>query len=362
VEKAQEFLHKLLQIVVQSGASDVHFKVGSPPLFRINGALTEMKASKLSPEFMRALAMLLITDKGMREQLDRLQEYDVAYSIPDLARFRVNFFRQRGTLAAVLRVIPWRIPTMPELGLPPVLERLAMQDRGLILVTGPTGSGKSTTLAAMIDYINQHKKIHIVTIEDPIEFLHVDVKSSICQREIRTDTADFASALRAVLRQDPNVILVGEMRDAETIDIALKAAETGHLVMSTLHTIDAMRSVNRLIGIFEPDAQATVRIRLADSLVGVISQRLLPRADGRGRIVAVEVMLNTPSIQGCIREPDKTYMIPHYIEEGRTQYGMQSFDQHLMDLYRAGKITFEVAKAAATRPSDFERAVMLESR
>lgn len=361
MEKSEEFLHKLLQVVIQSGASDVHFKVGSPPLFRINGVLTEMKAAKLTPEFVQAFVKLLITNKAVRDRLDELQDYDLSYSIPGLARFRANIFRQRGTLAAILRVIPWKIPTVEELGLPPIVEKLAMEDRGLILVTGPTGSGKSTTLAAMIEVINQEKKVHIVTIEDPIEFLHTDKKSSISQREIRTDTANFAGALRAALRQDPDVILVGEMRDTETIDVALKAAETGHLVLSTLHTTDAMGTVNRLIGVFPAEEQSTVRIRLADSLKGIIAQRLLPRADGKGRVASVEVMVATSTIQGCIREMDKTYMIPHYLEEGRSQYGMQSFDQHLMELYKAGKITFVVAKAAASRPSDFERAVMLET-
>jgi twitching motility protein PilT len=260
----------------------------------------------------------------------------------------------------VLRHIPYVLPTIEDLGLPPVLGDIALAERGLVLVTGITGSGKSTTLAAMINLINRKKRCKIITIEDPIEFLYRDELASIAQRECGSDTENFAKALRAALRQDPDIILVGEMRDKETIDIAIKAAETGHLVLSTVHTTDAPRTINRVLSVFDPSEQASARLRLAETLLGVVSQRLLQKSDGSGRVAACEIMRRTTTIQECIADPDKIHMMKEYIEKGREHYGMQTFDQHLTDLYRAGAITLETAKAAATSASDFERNLQFE--
>ena len=354
----KEKLNKILISAIKNGASDVHFKVGAPPLFRIHGSLFPTKAEVLTPEDTRAFANILTSG---RVEIDKINEFDCSYTLENIGRFRVNIFRRMGNISIVLRYIPFKIPTFEELNLPSVLAKIAMFERGLVLVTGTTGSGKSTTLASMIDYINSRKRVHIITIEDPIEFLHKDKKASISQREVGIDTKDFSTALRAALREDPDVILVGEMRDAETIDIALKAAETGHLVLSTVHTTDAIRTISRLISVFPSDEQEFVRIRLAESLKATISQRLLPRKDGKGRVVAVEIMIVTPIIEDCIKDKEKTHLIKDYIEKGRTQYGMQTFDQHLLDLFNQGIISFEVAKAAATSPSDFERAVLLSS-
>jgi twitching motility protein PilT len=254
----------------------------------------------------------------------------------------------------VLRVIPFEAPKFQQLALPPVLERIAERERGLVLVTGVTGSGKSSTIAAVVEHINQNRQKHIVTLEDPVEFLHRDKKSSITQRDIGTDTRSFATGLRATLRQDPDVILIGEMRDVEAIDTAMKAAETGHLVISTVHTQNAVQTISRLVAVFDRSEQEMARIRLAESLEAVISQRLLPRADGSGRIVACEVMIVTGTIRDCIRDPERVREIPDLIEEGRDQYGSQSFDQHLLDLVREQKVSFPVAMAAATNPSDFD--------
>jgi twitching motility protein PilT len=269
----------------------------------------------------------------------------------------VNIYRQRGSLSAVLRIIPAEAPTLEQLQLPPVIRTIASQERGLVLVTGATGSGKSSTLAAMIDHINKNEKVHILTIEDPIEFLHRNVQSSISQREIGTDTSGFATALRAALRQDPDVILVGEMRDLETIDIALKAAETGHLVLSTVHTVDAPSTIQRLVSVFPAEEQTFARLRLADSLKATISQRLLPRSDGRGRALALEVMVQTKTIQEYIRDASRTSMMKDVLEKGRDQYGMQTFDMHLIQLYKGGVIALDTAVSAASNPSDFQRAL-----
>lgn len=356
----EKIINQLLAAAVKAGASDIHLKVGSPPVFRMGGDLREVKAPRLMPEDTRNAAILLITNERAREQIGVLKEYDGSYSIRDVGRFRVNIFRQRGTLECVLRVIPYGIPTFKDLGLPPVIEEICQEERGLILVTGVTGSGKTSTLASMIGYINKTYKRHILTIEDPIEFIHRDEKSSVSQREIGADTDGFGIALRSALREDPDVILVGEMRDYETIDIALKAAETGHLVFSTVHTTDAAKTINRLISVFPSDEQNMVRIRLADALRATISQRLLPKKDAVHRVVALEIMRNTLSIQECIREQDKTPEMKQFIEKSRDQYGMISFDQHLSDLFKAGLIDLEVAKASASNPSDFERALHFE--
>jgi twitching motility protein PilT len=278
-----------------------------------------------------------------------------------VGRFRVNIYRQRNTFAVILRVIPFEVPTLESLGLPPVLREVASEERGLVLITGVTGSGKSSTLAAMINLINQTQRCHILTIEDPIEFMHKNQKASISQREIGLDTPGFNVALRAALRQDPDIILVGEMRDTETIDIALKATETGHLVFSTVHTTDAAKTVGRLISVFPSSEQNMVRIRLAENLKATVSQRLLVRKGGKGRVAALEILRMTKTIEECIKDPLKTHEIKDVIEAGRDTYGTQSFDQHLMELFNGGVIDFETAQSAATNPSDFERAVLLNS-
>jgi twitching motility protein PilT len=300
---------------------------------------------------------LSVQEEDVDKTVKTLQDFDCSYSLPGIARFRVNICRQRGTFAVVLRVVPFDIPSADTLGLPKVVKDIAMEERGLILVTGITGSGKSTTMAAMVNLINNAKPCKIVTIEDPIEYLHKEIKASVIQREIGSDTESFAKSLRAALRQDPDIILVGEMRDRTTIDIALKAAETGHLVMSTLHTVDAPKTIQRIISTFELSEQLTVRKRLAEALTAVISQRLIRRKDNTGRVAVLEVMRNTLTIRDCIENPEKTATIRDYIAAGREQYGMQTFDQHLMDLFNQEVVDFETAKSAATSPSDFELSV-----
>ena len=350
---------KLLTVGVQNGASDIHFRPGDPPIYRFNGVLRPLKMDKLTAEHTREVALHLIADPLVKNQVDSIQDHDTSYGLSGVARFRVNIYRQRGSLAIILRIIPATVPSIDGLGLPEVLKTIASQDRGLVLVTGATGSGKSSTLAAMIDHINRSEPLHILTIEDPIEFMYKNIKSSISQREIGPDTNSFAMALRAALRQDPDVILVGEMRDTETIDIALKASETGHLVLSTVHTTDASRTINRLVSVFTAEEQAMVRMRLADCLKATISQRLLPKADGKGRAVALEIMVQTKTVQEYIRE-DRANELKDVIEKGRDTYGTQSFDQHLSQLYKTGTITLETASAAATNPADFQRALEFE--
>ncbi len=351
---------KLLSVGIQYGASDIHFRPGDPPTYRVNGTLAPLKVDKLKPNDTRAIALHVIRDPAIRENIDRMTEYDTSYSLPGVSRFRVNIYRQRGTLALVLRIIPADIPSVENLGLPPVITEIAEMERGLILVTGATGSGKSSTLAAMINHINQTRRVHIVTIEDPIEYLYTNGKASISQREIGIDTGDFTVALRAALRQDPDVILVGEMRDALSMDIALKAAETGHVVFATVHTTDASKTIGRLLSVFPADEQQMVRFRLADNLRATISQRLLARADGKGRVVAAEIMVATAMVQDAIRDGTKTGSLVDIIEQGRLQYHMQTFDQHLTELYRAGYVSLQTAVEAATSPSDFQRALMVE--
>ena len=351
---------QLLAAAIKNGASDVHLKAGAPPMFRLNGDLREVKAPKLQPEDTQSVVLHLLHSDELKQNIDKLRDHDTSYVLPEAGRFRVNIFRQRGSFEIVLRIIPLEIPTFEQLGLPPVLAKIAQTERGLVLVTGVTGSGKSSTLASLIGEINRTHKRHILTIEDPIEFVHQDIKSSVSQREIGPDTGDFAVALRAALRQDPDVILVGEIRDRETVDIALKAAETGHLVLSTLHTTDAPKTINRLIGLFPMEEQNVVRMRVAESLQSIVSQRLMPKKDGKGRAVAAEILVTTMSIVECIKEAEKTPEIHEHMEKGRDMYGMQSFDQHLSDLYKAGVITLEVAKSGASNPSDFERALHFE--
>ncbi len=353
----QERLNQVLELGFKSGASDIHFKAGGPPAFRVNGRLTYLQTDALAPGDVRQICLHLIADARTKEAIDRLQEFDTSYSLSGVGRFRVNIYRQRGSLSAILRIIPREVPTIEQLGLPPQAANLAQEERGMVLVTGASGAGKSTTLAALVHQINRTRSAHIVTIEDPIEFLHSNLQSSISQREIGVDTANYHVALRAALRQDPDVILVGEIRDSEAVDIALKSSETGHLVYSTIHTTDASKTIGRLISMFTNTDEHSIRLRLAENLKGTLSQRLLPRADGRGRVVACELMMVTKTVQQYIREAERTSDLKDVIEKGRGQYGMQSFDQHLIELLRGGFITAEVAKHAASNPSDFERAL-----
>ena len=346
-------VNELLKTAIVQGASDLHIKVGSYPILRINGELFPLLPEKrLSQEDTLKIAFAVMSP-GQREIFKKKNDIDLAYSVPGLGRFRCNIFIQRGTIGLVFRVIPMKIPTIEELLLPDVLKKISMEPRGLILVTGTTGSGKSTTLAAMIDNINAAKTDHIITIEDPIEYLHRDKRSIVNQREIGDDTESFSKALRAAMRQDPDVILVGEMRDFETIQTALTAAETGHLVLSTLHTIDATETVNRIISVFPPYQHKQVRMQLSSVLKAIISMRLVPKTDGSGRVPAVEILIATATIKDCILDPDKTKLIPDVVAQGALHYGMQTFDQSLFNLYKSGLITYEEALRRATNPDDF---------
>jgi twitching motility protein PilT len=347
-------MEKIIKAAVERGASDLHIKAGDAFRARIDGKLVPLTKQALTPDQTRAIALRLIPHEDDRARIDRITDFDCSYGVPGVGRFRVNIMRQRSSFMIVLRVIPFEIPTFEQLRLPAALDRIANAERGMVLVTGVTGSGKSSTMAAMVQHINRAQSKHIVTLENPIEFLHRDMKSSVTQREIGVDTESFKAGLRAALRQDPDVIMIGEMRDAETIDTAMKAAETGHLLVSTLHTADAQMTVNRVIAMFPPEEQGVARIRLAESLEAVVSQRLLPRADGKGRVAAVEVMIATPLIRDLILDDTRTGGIREAIAEGRDQYGMQTFDQHLMDLVHEGLVAYDVAVAASTRPADFD--------
>ena len=346
-------LPDLLKMAVERKASDLHIKVGSPPVLRIDDKLVPlMELPRLGQDVVVGMAASIMSPK-QREKFKERFEVDLAYSLPGLGRFRVNVFQQRGTVGLVLRVIPIKIQSISDLNLPPVLEQMALESRGLVLVTGTTGSGKSSTLAAMIDYINSNRAGHIITIEDPIEFLHRDKRCLVNQREIGVDTPSFSEALRSALRQDPDIILVGEMRDYETISTAILAAETGHLVMSTLHTLDATETINRIISVFPPFQQKQVRLQLAAVLKGILAQRLIPRADGKGRVPALEVCIATGTVRECIIDPDKTRRLTDVIGASTSQYGMQTFDQSLMSLYKRGLITYEEALLWCTNPDDF---------
>jgi twitching motility protein PilT len=347
-------LSEVLLVALNNRASDIHFKVGQPPVLRIDGELIPLKDYEALDASLIAKLAYQIMSERQRERFLREMEIDMGYGISGLGRFRVNIFQQRGTIAIALRVIPFGIKGFEELNLPvEVLERISDEVRGLVLLTGTTGSGKSTTLAAMIDYINANRRSHIITIEDPIEFLHRDQKGIISQREIGTDTDNFAQALKMALRQDPDVILVGEMRDFETIETAILAAETGHLVLSTLHTLDAAETVNRIVAVYPPYQQKQIRLQLAGILKGVISQRLLPRADGMGRVPAVEIMISTARIRDCIVDKDKTHEIHEAIAQGHATYHMQTFDQSLMSLLTRELITYEEALHHSSNPDDF---------
>ena len=347
-------LNEILSIGLKSGASDIHIKAGLPPIYRIDGTLRPLpKAPRISPEQTEQITQEIMNDL-QKERFAKAFEVDLAYGVPGLGRFRVNAFTQRGSISLVFRAIPFEIKSVDDLLLPPVIKKMAMANRGLILVTGATGSGKSTTLAAVIDYINANRKSHIVTIEDPIEFLHRDKKSIINQREVGSDTQGFQPALKGALRQDPDVILVGEMRDHETIETALTAAETGHLVLSTLHTVDATETVNRIISVFPPFQQRQVRIQLAAVLRGVVSMRLVPRLDGKGRVPAVEVMVASARVRQMIDDKELTKQLPDAIQQGFESYGMQTFDQSLMGLLKKKLITFEEALRQCSNPDDFK--------
>ncbi|MGI8654366.1 MAG: type IV pilus twitching motility protein PilT [Pyrinomonadaceae bacterium] len=343
----------LLKIAAGFGASDLHLKAGSFPFMRVGGELRPvMNSLPLSQEDTLDMAFSMMSNR-QKQRFKETSEVDIAYGVSGLGRFRANIFQQRGTVGLVLRVIPDHTRNSNELGLPPVLEKIADEQRGLILVTGTTGSGKSTTLAVMIDRINETRSGHIVTIEDPIEFLHRDKKAFVTQREVDVDTRSFAEALRGALRQDPDVILVGEMRDHETIETALTAAETGHLVLSTLHTLDATETIMRIVSSYPPHQQKSVRIQLAGILKAIVSMRLVRAAKGRGRVPAVEIMVSTGLIRDCIINEDKTSQIREAIAAGTSQYGMQTFDQSLFNLHQSGLITIEEALRGASNPDEF---------
>ncbi len=346
-------LNEVLRVAVEANASDIHLKAGLPPVFRRDNQLLPHKdVGRLTPEILGRLAAEIMTPP-QREVFERNREIDMGYGVSGLGRFRLNIFQQRGSVGMVFRVIPTAVKGVKELNLPEIIDKISDEPRGLILVTGTTGSGKSTTLAAMINHINATKTRHIITIEDPIEFLHRDKKSIVNQREVGFDTLSFSGALKSALRQDPDVILVGEMRDFETIETALVAAETGHLVLSTLHTVDAGETINRIISVFPPYQQKQVRLQLASILRGIVSQRLVPKADGTGRVPAVEVLVATARIRECIENPDKTKEIRQAIADGFTTYGMQTFDQSLMSLLTQKLVTYKEALRQCSNPDDF---------
>ena len=342
----------VLQKMVQENASDLHLKVGRPPTMRVDGELKQLELPPLKPEDLRSVGDQILPPKQRRE-FETEKEADFAIGVPGIGRFRVNMYQQRGSIAYAFRAIAFQAMTIKELNLPPVLEEIALKPRGLVLVTGITGSGKSTALASMIQFINENRHANIITIEDPIEFLHRDINCNINQREVGTDTGSFAQALRRVLRQDPDIILIGEIRDLETLEIALKAADTGHLVFSTLHTTDATQTINRVMSFYPPHEQADVRFTLSSALQAIVSLRLAPRSDRPGRIPACEVLINTAAVRDNIRDLDKTLNIPDLIRDGTVQYGMQSFDQSLMNWYSKGVISYESALFYATSPSEF---------
>ncbi len=342
----------VLQQMVQHNASDLHLKVGRPPTLRIDGHMVSLELPALKQEDLRSLAEQIMAPKNIKEFSEQ-KESDFALAVPGVGRFRVNAYQQRGTIAYALRTVPFQAKTISELNLPEVCERISLMPRGLILVTGITGSGKSTALASMLHYINQNRHANIITIEDPIEFLHRDIKSSINQREVGTDTNSFAQALRRVLRQDPDIILVGEIRDVDTLDTALKASETGHLVFSTLHTTDATQTINRILSFYPPHQQTEVRYMLSTALRAIISLRLVRRADKKGRVPAAEILVNTEAVRDQIRDMTKSLNIPQLIREGAVPYGMQSFDQSLMNWYQKGIVSYDDALFAATNPAEF---------
>jgi len=347
-------MEKIIKAAVDRGASDLHIKAGDVFRARINGRLVPLTKQRLTPEQTKVIAKQLIPTEEDRARIDKIRDYDCSWGMPGIGRFRVSILRQRSSFMIVMRVIPFDVPSFESLKLPPVLAQVASAERGMILVTGVTGSGKTSTMAAMVNHINQTQHKHVLTLENPIEFLHRDVNCSITQREIGTDTDDFRMGLRSALRQDPDVVMIGEMRDSETIDTAMKAAETGHLLISTLHTPDAVSTVGRIVAMFPAEEQGVARLRLSEALQAVVSQRLLPRADGKGRAAALEILICTGRARDMIRDTEHTSELYDYIKESREQYGMQTFDQHLMELVADGTVTYETALAAASNPADFE--------
>ncbi len=345
-------LRQVLEEMVRRKASDLHLKVGRGPVLRIHGELHESDLPAVRPEDLKSAAEQLLNPR-QREEFAKRKEIDFAIGVQGLGRFRVNLFQQRGTMGFAIRAIPFEIPSLADLDLPPVMEQIALFPRGLVLVTGVTGSGKSTTLASMVRQRNDREAVNIVTIEDPIEFLHRDQKSLISQREVGTDTISFQEALRHVLRQDPDIVMLGEIRERESMETVLKAANTGHMVLSTLHTTDTSQTIARAISFFPPHQHDEIRGLLADALRAIVSMRLLPRADGTGRVPAVEVLINTAAISDRIRAGDQIHTLPDLIADGRSQYGMQTFDQSLSDLHQRGLITYEAALQYATNPAEF---------
>jgi twitching motility protein PilT len=345
------FKQAISQMVSNNG-SDLLLKVGRPPTVRVNGELRGLDMQPLKPEDLKTLAEQIMTPRQVKEFSEK-KEADFAIGVPGVGRFRTNIYQQRGTLAFAFRAIPYEVKTIRELRLPEVLEEIALRPRGLVLVTGVTGSGKSTALAAMINHINQKERVNVITIEDPIEFLHRDVNANISQREVGSDTLSFGTALRHVLRQDPDVILIGEIRDLETLDTALKAADTGHLVFSTLHTTNATQTLNRIISFYPPHQHQEIRMLLSTALQAVCCLRLVPSKDGKGRVPAAEILINTAAVADNIRDTEKALNIPDLIAEGTVSYGMQSFDQSLMKWYQAGAISYESALFYSSNPSEF---------
>jgi len=345
-------LHQLLRAVVEKGASDLHITTGTPPQLRIDGSLVPLKTAALSPSDTKQLCYSVLTEE-QKIQFEKSNEIDLSFGVKGLARFRANFFVQRGAVAGVFRQIPFRIATFEELGLPPVIAQLANLNSGLVLVTGPTGSGKTTTLAAMIDKINSEQRYHILTVEDPIEFLHPNKMSVVNQREVGTDTTSFKDALRYVLRQDPDVVLVGELRDLETMEAALSISETGHLVLGTLHTNSAVQSINRILDAFPAHHQPQVRAQLSFTLQGVITQTLVPNANGPGRQMAMEIMIPNPAMRNLIRE-DKIHQLYSVMQTGQSQSGMQTMNQSLYALLRKGLISREDALMRSPEPDELE--------
>lgn len=348
-------IEQIIKAAIDRGASDLHIKAGDVFRARIDGKLVPLTKQRLTPDQTRAIAQHLITNDEDRARLDRVRDYDCSWGMPGVGRFRVNVLRQRSSFMIVMRVIPFDIPTFDTLKLPAILTSVASAEQGMILVAGGAGSGKSSTMAAIVNHINQNQQKHIVTLENPIEFLHRDLSSSVTQREIGVDTDDLQAGLRATLRQDPDVVLISEMRDLETIDTALTAAETGHLVITSLDTPDAVTTVSRIVAMFPPAEQEIARLRLGDVLQAIVAQRLVTRADGRGRVAAVEILISTDTVRELIKDAERTPGLRDYIRDAREQYGMQTFDQHLMELVTDEVVSYETAVAAALDLADFEQ-------
>ena len=347
-------MENIIKAAVEKGASDIHIKAGDVFRARIDGELTPLTKQTLSPEQTKAIALKLIPSEEVRDNIAQVKDYDCSWGAPGIGRFRVNILRQRSSFMIVLRAIPFEVPTLDKLHLPRALGTIAECDSGMIVVTGVSGSGKSSTMAAMVNHINTSMNKHIVTLENPIEFLHRDLKSSVTQREVGADTVDYRVGLKAAIRQDPDVVLIGEMRDVETVDTAIKVAETGHLLVSSLHTTDVTSTVSRLVAMFPPEEREVARVRLADSLHAIISQKLLPCSDGKGRCPALEIMVCTPALRELIRDRNRASEIKACLEDGRDEFGTQSFEQHLVDLVEGDAVAFEDARAAASDPDAFE--------